>query len=523
MPTHAQAIASVLAERGVRYVFGLPGGEIVAFINACREAGLQFLLTGHEASAAWMAQVVGQITGTPGVCAATLGPGATNLVTGVANAWLDRAPMLAVTAQIPAAALPTMTHQRLPLQELFSPVTKGSFAVGTEDTVALVNRSMDLAAAPRPGPVHVSLASDLAVKEYVPGKSQSVASAPHANGSGLNEIATRLQAATQPLVLIGLGATPADAPAIQELIAKLQSPFLVTPKVKGIVPEDHPLFLGIASGMAIDRDIVETIKLADLILGIGFDPVECDKAWFADVRIASLDTVSMTEGTYRPLEAIGNLTTLITELMARITAPKPWPSDLLNQRRSAIQRKSFDGASPLRFIEELRSIFPREGITTCDVGSHKLVMGQFWRSYEPGTFFMSNGLSGMGFGIPAAIAAQLVHPQRPVLAVVGDGGMLMMLHDLTLIQQLSLPIIIVVLSDSSLSLIRVSAERRGFPPYGVDFTPPDFAAIAQGFGIAAKRVTNISGIRECVEQALAKRMPFLIDVPIDHREYYDLV
>src|SRR5580693_2000748 len=154
MPTHAEAMAGALAARGVQYLFGLPGGEIVAFINACREAGLQFLLTGHEASAAWMAQVVGQITGTPGVCAATLGPGATNLVTGVANAWLDRAPMLAVTAQIPASAIRTMTHQRLPLQELFSPVTKGSFAVDAEDTMALVHRTMDLAAAPRPGPVH---------------------------------------------------------------------------------------------------------------------------------------------------------------------------------------------------------------------------------------------------------------------------------------------------------------------------------------------------------------------------------
>src|SRR5260370_170139 len=192
MPTHAQAIASVLAERGVRYVFGLPGGEIVAFINACREAGLQFLLTGHEASAAWMAQVVGQITGTPGVCAATLGPGATNLVTGVANAWLDRAPMLAITAQIPAAALPTMTHQRLPLQGLFSPVTKGSFAAGAEDTVALVHRSMDLSATPRPGPVHISLASDLAMKEHVPGNSQPISSAPQPNENRLNETATRL-------------------------------------------------------------------------------------------------------------------------------------------------------------------------------------------------------------------------------------------------------------------------------------------------------------------------------------------
>src|SRR5712671_1013170 len=134
MPTHAQAIASVLAGRGVRYVFGLPGGEIVAFINVCREAGLQFLLTGHEASAAWMAQVVGQITGTPGVCAATLGPGATNLVTGVANAWLDRAPMLAITAQIPQKTIATMTHQRLPLEALFAPITKQSVEIGTGNT-----------------------------------------------------------------------------------------------------------------------------------------------------------------------------------------------------------------------------------------------------------------------------------------------------------------------------------------------------------------------------------------------------
>jgi acetolactate synthase I/II/III large subunit len=522
MPTHAQAIASVLAEHGVRYVFGLPGGEIVAFINACREAGLQFLLTGHESSAAWMAQVVGQITGTPGVCAATLGPGATNLVTGVANALLDRAPMLAITAQIPSAAMSTMTHQRLPLQELFAPVTKGSFAVGTEDTVALVQRSMALAAAPRQGPVHISLASDLAVKEYFP-RGESKSPAHSVNASTIEEISKRLDAASRPLVLIGLGATPRDASAVYALVEKLQSPFLVTPKVKGIVAEDHPLFAGVASGMAIDGDIVKTIKSADLILGIGFDPVECDKAWFADVKIAALDTVSMAEGAYRPLEAIGDLTTLISELTARITTPKPWPPALLDQRRKAIRRQPFSNESPLQLIEELRSIFPREGITTCDVGSHKLVMGQFWRSYQPGTFFMSNGLSGMGFGIPAAIAAQLVYPQRPVLAVVGDGGMLMMLHDLVLIRQLGLPIIIVVLSDSSLSLIRVSAERRGFPPYGVDFTAPDFAAIAQAFGIGSKRVTSISGIRECVEQALAMKVPFLIDVPIDHREYYDMV
>jgi acetolactate synthase-1/2/3 large subunit len=505
-------MAGSLAARGVQYLFGLPGGEIVAFIDACRRAGIRFLLTGHEASAAWMAQVVGQITGVPGVCASTLGPGATNLVSGVANAWLDRAPVLAVTAQIPNATIDTMTHQRVPLDRLFAPVTKGSFAVGSDDTVVLIEQSMDLAAAPRPGPVHISLASDLAVQEYHEQPRQSAielpATAPH-----LASICLRLESAARPLVLIGLGATPAAAPAIRVFIDKLQAPFMVTPKAKGIASEDHPLFAGVASGMAIDRDIVETIKRADLVVGIGFDPVECDKTWFADVEVVALDSASMAEGRYRPLEAIGDLNTLLASLNP---VPKPWRANLP-------KREARSGLSPLRLIQELRSIFPCDGIATCDVGSHKLVMGQFWRSYEPGTFFMSNGLSGMGFGVPAAIAAQLCHSKKHVMAVVGDGGMLMMIHDLLLIRELGLPILIVVLSDRSLSLIRVSEERRGYPAYGVDFTPPDFATIAQAFGIAGRRVSSIAEAKTCVEQALSQRAPFVLDVPIDYREYYDLV
>src|SRR5260370_15959942 len=193
-------MAGILAERGVQYVYGLPGGELVALIDACRRAGIRFMLTGHEASADWMAQVVGQITGVPGVCASTLGPGATNLVTGVANAWLDRAPVLAVTAQIPGAAIGTMTHQRLPLDRLFAPITKGSFAVGSEDTVALVERGMDLAAAPRPGPVHISLASDLALQEYHEQPRQSAIELSSFTPN-LNPILTRLEAASRPLVL----------------------------------------------------------------------------------------------------------------------------------------------------------------------------------------------------------------------------------------------------------------------------------------------------------------------------------
>jgi acetolactate synthase I/II/III large subunit len=510
-------MANTLAARGVQYVFGLPGGEIVAFIEACRRAGMQFLLTGHEASAAWMAQVVGQITGVPGVCAATLGPGATNLVTAVANAWLDRAPMLAVTAQIPASTIETMMHQRVPLDRLFSPITKASFAI-ERNAAGLIDRAMTLALEPRPGPVHVSLASDLATTvDIVHDRTLTERSTRVVH---LQPISERLNAAARPLVLIGLGATPADAPSIRALIDQLQAPFLVTPKAKGIASEDHPLFAGVASGMAIDRDIVETIRTADLVLAIGFDPVECDKTWFADIDIVALDSVSMAEGRYCPLEAIGDIASLISALSL---APKPWPPALLEKRRAAIQRQPMTGLSPLRLIEELRSVFPRDGIATCDVGSHKLLMGQFWRSYEPGTFFMSNGLSGMGFGVPAAIAAQLASPGKPVIAIVGDGGMLMMLHDLALIRELGLPIIIVVLVDRSLSLIRVSEERRGIAPYGVDFTPPDFSQIAKAFGLPGRRVSSIQEARESVEDALTKRAALVLEVPITPAEYSDLV
>ncbi len=315
------------------------------------------------------------------------------------------------------------------------------------------------------------------------------------------------------------------APAIAALIARLQAPFLVTPKVKGIVSEEHPLFLGVASGMALDREIVATLREADLVIGIGFDPVESDKTWFASLNVVALDTVSMVEGSYRPMEALGELSVLIAELAA-ITQARPWPEELLNQRREAMRPRFLEepaGLSPLRLIEELRSVFPRDGIAACDVGSHKLAIGQFWRAYEPGTFLMANGLSGMGFGLPAAIAAQLVHPNRPVMAMVGDGGMLMMLHDLAMIRELRLPIVIVVFTDASLSLIRLAAERRKFEPMGVDFRPPDFAAAAQAFGIEGRRASTIAEARLLVERALARRVPYLIEAPVDYREYREVI
>ncbi len=529
MLTHADMIAKSLAERGIKFAFGLPGGEIAAFMDACRRADIRVLLTGHESSAAWMAQVFGQITGIPGVCFATLGPGATNLVTGVASAFLDRAPLLVVTAQIPNGVRDTLTHQRLDLEAMFAPITKRTAVVGTADTCQLIDDCMSLATAPRPGPVLLVLPSDTAKQEHhcsIETHKPNFAVDRREGYDSLLEIRDKAAVCQRPLILIGLGAPPSAAAEIRELVEKLEAPFLVTPKVKGIMPEDHPLFVGVASGMAIDKDIVETLRASDLILSIGFDPVEADSTWFAELNMVTIDSVSMAAGDYHPPEAIGDLRSLVSELTTLIAEPKPWSMELLQARRQVLKRTprcTYQATSPLGLIEGLRSVFPRNGVVACDVGSHKLLMGQFWRSYEPGTFFMSNGLSGMGFGVPAAVAAQLTNPDRAVMVVVGDGGMLMMTHDLVLIRELGLPIIIVVLKDNSLSLIRVSQERRGYPPCGVDFTSPDFAAIAEAFGICGERAETVAQALAAVENALRGRNPLVLEVPVDLREYYDLV
>jgi acetolactate synthase-1/2/3 large subunit len=530
LATYAEVIANTLVRSGVEYVFGLPGGEITAFLDACRRLGCRFVLAGHETSAALMAQVFGQITGIPGVCASTLGPGATNLVTGVANAYLDRAPLLAITAQVSTALADTLTHQRLPLQAMFAPITKRSAAAGEGDAEELVLSSLALACAPRPGPVHLSLPSDLAVRECASRGShvESPRADPVGSAKAIEEAAARIRSSQKPVVIIGLGAMPAMASSVRAFLERLGAPFLLTPKVKGILPEDHELYLGVASGMAMDAEVVETVRSADLVIGIGFDPVECDGAWFAEVETLAIDSVSMAEGRYRPLELIGHIPSLLGRLAERMGPPRPWPEESLRARRCALARsaspqRAAGAVSPLELIEALRSAFPRDGILTTDVGSHKLLFGQYWRSYTPGSFFMSNGLSGMGFGVAAAIAAQIACPDRAVMAVVGDGGMLMMCHDLLAITALKLPIIVVCVSDNSLSLIRVSQRRRGYPPYGVDFPAPDYSLIAEGFGLAGRKTRSISEVREAVERALERREALLLDVATDYREYYDLV
>ncbi len=520
--TNAEIIASALAAEGTEYVFGLPGGEVVVLLDAIRRAGLRFLLVGHEASAAFMADVTGQITGRVGVCVATLGPGAMNLVTGVANAYLERSPVLALTAQISRELFESFTHQRLPLEAIFGGMTKRSVLLDGFNTDTVIGDVLRLARTGRPGPIHLAISGELAGRQMQTAAQATVMADPPVMGGAESEAALHvIEQARQPLALIGLGARPEDAPAVRALLEVTHWPWMTTPKGKGIASEDHPRFLGVASGMALDDEIIETLEMSDLLVGVGFDPVECSKPWFLERPIVNITRWPTEEGRYRPVELVGDIGAILADLTGRLS-PRPWPKGQVRDRRRAIQRTptgARGALSPLDVLHVLRGILPDETILSCDVGSHKLLAGQFWRTTSPHTFFMSNGLSSMGYGLPAAVAAHLQFPTRPVVALVGDGGMLMMLHNLPLIASRGFPILTVVLTDGSLSLIRLDQTRRGLPAYGTDFTPPDFVGVARACGVTAARATTLEAVKTQAARALAAGAPFLLDVPVDLREY----
>lgn len=522
MKTNAEEIAHVLAEAGVQLAFGLPGGEVVVLLEACRRAGIRFLLTGHEASAAFMADVTGQITGRAGVCVATLGPGAMNLSLGLANAALDRSPVLALTGSLSSTIEDHFPHQRIALTQVFDPICKLSVVADGTGTAALTAHALQLAATPRWGPVHLAIPSDLAEVPAKPGPPPAVAGEidPPATNDVLDDIVAMLKEAERPLLIGGLGCLPADAPALRRFVDETKMPFVVTPKAKGILPEDAPGFLGVVGGLAIDHIVMETVDQADVLIGVGFDPVECDKPWYVSRRIANLSRAATAEGSYRPIEHLGPIGEGLDALRSRVSS-KPWDAALVKARRTPLRvtPRPGIGVSPLEVVRTLRDLLPRDGVLTCDVGSHKYFAGQFWQAYEPHTFFMSNGLSAMGYGIPAAIAAKLQFPQRPVVALVGDGGFLMMLHNLVFLRQYRVPVIIVCLVDNSLSLIRIGQQRRGLEPYGVDFPAPDFAAVAASFALSSHRIGSITEFSQRIEAAIEASEPAMIEVPIDTLEY----
>jgi acetolactate synthase I/II/III large subunit len=528
--TTAAATARAIAGAGIDRVFGLPGGEVLVLIDELRRSGVDFVLMRHEANAGIAAAVYGKLRRQPGVVLTTLGPGAANLMLPLASSYLDQEPLLAISAQIPGDFPASHTHQLLPLHDLYRPVCRLVDTITAENVETVISRALQ-ASMDRPyGPTYLTLSAREAVQQRdgragAPPDRRAIQ--PQANEGVVEKMATELtdalRTARRPLVLVGLGTDVANAERLRGWVNDWNLPVAVTPKIKGIVDERAENFVGTVGGMAADGLMCDALKSADLLIGFGLDPVEVDKTWHAELPILWV--------LERP--NVGGLVPKGTELtdhaplldrLRRDRAPTEWSApfgEIQRKRRDLLSNSSpsSDTVWPGALVQALASALPPQAIVTTDVGSHKFLFGQFWPSRKPETFWMSNGLSGMAYGLSAALGAKLARPHVPVLATVGDGGFSMNCQELETAERVGAPFITVVLEDRSYSLIKLVQEGRKLEAYRMDFNPIDTVKIAEACGVASMRTREPGAIAAAVTKAANENRSLVIAVPIDYTDY----
>ncbi|MHB8772875.1 MAG: thiamine pyrophosphate-binding protein [Syntrophales bacterium] len=527
----AQAIGKVLKDSGVTFLFGIPGGgSSVDLINAAEDEGIRFVLTQHESSAAIMASVLGDVTGVPGVCVSTLGPGALNLCNGMAHATLDRSPVVAFTDRYSSELVDLAYRQKVYHTDLFKPFTKLSVGLTKTNWSEVVARGLRVAAEPKKGAVHIDFPNDLSRAE-VAGPGTAVAGPefrPEVSDRCLKAGLERISRAKRPVAIVGLGVTAAAADVYGSLhgfVEKLGIPTFTTAKVKGALPEDHPWSLGVFMGGNLEQQIIDR---SDLIIAVGLDPVELlPKKWGYRQPIVSIDLLANTEENYHAAtEMVGEIAVTLRRLSDECTGCEsqwqPGEVRLYRENTRAVLDVKTSGLSAVRVIDTTRELTPREAALTIDVGANKLLVIELWDAFSTGSFFMSNGLATMGYAVPAALALQLHDPGRKVVSLCGDGGFLMRLPELATAVQHCLPVVIVVFSDSRLSLIDVKQVKKCYPePRGTVFSRPNYRDLGRSFGIPTWSVDSDEELRGALKIALsaADCLPKLIEARIDPSSY----
>jgi len=534
MSTTAAATAKALASAGIDRVFGLPGGEVLVLMDELRRAGVDFVLMRHEANAGLAAAVYGKLRRQPGVVVTTLGPGAANLMLPLSSSSLEQEPLLAISAQIPDDFPSGHTHQLLPLDDVYRPVCK-YVAKLTADNVTEVVPDALRAAASRPfGATFLTLSAREAIRpaNEMPRRPPAPRGAErpgarHGNAEDeARKLTDALRKAKRPLVLIGLGLDGSNADPLRQWIRAWHLPVAVTPKAKGVVDETAATFVGTIGGMAADGLMCDALKAADLLIGFGLDPVEIDKTWHAELPIHWVLEAPNAGG----LVPTGAVLVDHPRLLDRLSAAAPparWelPFEEFQRKRRAMLRRpsgSSDTMWPGDLIDSLAAVMPPEAVVTTDVGSHKFLFGQFWPSRNPETFWMSNGLSGMGYGLAAAIGAKLARPGVPVLAAVGDGGFSMNSQELETAERVGAPFVTIVLADRSYSLIKLAQETRKLEPYRMDFNPIDSVKVAEACGVAGLRTSDPDQMATAVRKAVGENRSLVVEIPINYADYRPL-
>ncbi|MGP1674713.1 MAG: acetolactate synthase large subunit [Candidatus Limnocylindrales bacterium] len=547
----ADLLVDCLAAEGCDFVFSVPGEETMDILDALsRQEAVRHVTTRHEQGAAFMADVHGRLTGRPAVAMATLGPGATNLVTGVADAFLDRAPMVAITGQAASTKLHKEAHQVVDIVRMLEPVTKWNTRIDRVGSIPeIVRKAFRVATLEKPGPTHIELPEDLAAATIVtapgdrpvvpldPGRTYF----PEPTDEAIAHAARLIAASERPLILAGNGVLRRNAaPELRALARGLHVPVAATFMGKGAIDDRSHLSL-MAVGLQARDHVLSGFDRADLVICVGYDLVEyAPSSWDPDgsKRIVHIDTQpAETDASYRPeVELIGDIEGSLRRLLAAVLphgiggrdASQRHASkevlvhaDLRTQLLEELAVQSVNDAWPItpqRAIADLRRALGPSDIVVSDVGAHKVWVARLYQAYEPNTVIISNGFAAMGIAIPGAIAAKLVHPERKVVALCGDGGFLMNSQELETAKRIGADICVVVWRDDGYGLIDWKQRNEFGRPFAVEFGNPDFVAYAESFGIAGFRPTSTAELYPTLMRALAVDGPSVVEVPIDYAE-----
>lgn len=521
-----------LENESVEYVFGVPGEENLDLLESLRSSSIKLILTRHEQGAGFMAATYGRLTGKTGVCLATLGPGATNLVTCAAYALLGGMPVLFITGQKPIKKSKQGRFQILDIVDMMKPLTKLSKQIVNGNTIPyLVRESFRVAESEKPGSVHLELPEDIAAEEAdrQPFETTDV-NPPKAGSHAIQKAVEMIEQAKHPLLLIASGANRNEThEELKTFIDKTGLYFCTTQMGKGVIDERHPRFLGTAA--LSDNDYLHcAINRSDLIINVGHDVTEkppffMDESGRLKVIHVSFHSAHMDDIYFPQHEVIGCLKTNVQLLTQKIQASVHWDFDYFQRVKADInlnvyhtEHKDTFPNTPQRIVSEIRETVDSRAILSLDNGTYKIWFARNYRSYESKTMLLDNALATMGAGLPVAIAAKLLEPNRQVLAICGDGGFMMNSQEMETAVRLKLHLIVIILRDNAYGMIKWKQTGAGFTDFGLDFGNPDFVNYAESYGAKGYRISKNGELKAVLSRCLRKHAVHLIEVPIDYSE-----
>jgi len=525
----AELFVKCLENEGVEYIFGIPGEENLDLMDALLDSKIQFILTRHEQGAAFMADVYGRLTGQAGVCLATLGPGATNLVTGVADANMDRAPVVAIAGQASTNRLHKESHQVLDLVNLFKPITKYSTQILTPEVIPeVVRKAFKVAQAEKPGCSFIDFPENIAEKTL--DKNPLIKQSPlpsHVNPLKVEQAANIISQAKFPIIIAGNGVVRSRASdSLLEFATKLNIPVATTFMAKGVLPCNNELSLGTIGLQAHDY-ISCGIDRADVVICVGYDIVEYHPHLWnqnPDTKIIHIDTQPAEVDEYYMVSAglIGDIGQALSSIAAISKRHVGSPYQGLKQRIEETFHQLDDDQShpvkPQRILTDLRKALASEDIIVSDVGAHKMWIARMYQAEAPNSCIISNGFASMGIALPGAIAAKLAKPKQVAVAVTGDAGFLMNVQEIETAVRLNIPIIVLIWNDQQYGLIKWKQMNQFGRESNVTFRNPDFVKLAEAFGAKGYKIEHSEDLLPTLNQAIKDNCVVLIDCPVDYSE-----